>query len=285
MGPTSNDCGGANYGLMQVFNSGYWTFNSTPANVPGNYSMSIASTGQTNAGTNAGTTIVKSTNGGTSWGLDGVCVRTSNARLAARSLMSGFGMFAIGQTSAPLPVELLLFTGTPHENFNLLEWMTATEKDNDFFTLEKSFDGISFETVGTIKGAGNSSVQQNYSMLDDHTANGIIYYRLSQTDYDGTTSKSSIIAINRKNKICVVMAYPNPSTGPCALNIETVQTGKYTVYINDLNGKELFKQSIFIDKEVYSYNFNISDYKCGIYNCILENDGTKERINIRFIRQ
>lgn len=285
MGPSSNDCGGANYGLLQVFNSGYWTFNSTPANATGSYSMTIASTGQTNAGANAGTTIVKSTNGGTTWGLDGVCVTTSNARLAARSLMSGFGIFAIAQTSAPLPVELLLFTGTPYETFNLLEWITASEKDNDFFTIEKSFDGISFETIGTIKGAGNSSVQQNYSMEDNHTANGITYYRLSQTDYDGTASKSSIIAINRKNTTCVVRAYPNPSIGPCVLKIETVQTGNYTIYINDLYGKEVFRQSIFIDKEVYSYNFNISNYKCGVYNCILENDSTKERINIRFIRQ
>ena len=199
--------------------------------------------------------------------------------------MSGFGIFAIGQTSAPLPVELLLFTGTPYETFNLLEWITASEKDNDFFTIEKSFDGISFETIGTIKGAGNSNVQQNYSMEDNHTANGITYYRLSQTDYDGTASKSSIIAINRKNTTCVVRAYPNPSIGPCVLKIETVQTGNYTIYINDLYGKEVFRQSIFIDKEVYSYNFNISNYKCGVYNCILENDGTKERINIRFIRQ
>jgi hypothetical protein len=285
MGPTSNDCGGANYGLMQVFNSGYWTFSSTPANVPGVYSMTIASTGQTNAGTTAGTTIVKSTNGGTTWGLDGVCVTTSNARLAARSLMSGFGVFAIAQTSAPLPVELLSFTATPQENFNLLEWTTASEKDNDFFTLEKSFDGISFEIIGTIKGAGNSNVEQNYSMHDNDIVNGITYYRLSQTDYDGTTSKSSIIVINRKNSSCVVTAYPNPSIGPCVLNIETVNTGNYTVYISDLYGKEIFKQSIFIDKEVYSYNFNISDYKCGIYNCILENEGTKERVTIRFIRQ
>ena len=122
-------------------------------------------------------------------------------------------------------------------------------------------------------------------MHDNDIVNGMKYYRLSQTDYDGTTSKSSIIAINRKNSSCVVIAYPNPSIGPCALNIETVNTGNYTVFISDLYGKEIFKQSIFIDKEVYSYNFNISDYKCGIYNCILENEETKERVNIRFIRQ
>ncbi|MFM7016892.1 MAG: T9SS type A sorting domain-containing protein, partial [Bacteroidota bacterium] len=285
LGPATNDCGGANYGLLQLFNAGYWTFTSTPTTPLGNYNMTIYPTGQTNAGINPGTTIVKSTNSGTTWGLDGVCVTSSNASIVSRSLMSGFGQFAIGQTSAPLPIELLSFTGSAHEKFNLLEWVTATEKNNDYFTVEKSSDALSFQWVGVVKGAGNSNVPISYSLKDHHPVNGITYYRLMQTDFDGTTTNSSIIAINRKNKSCMISAYPNPSNGQCEVTIETTDKGNYTVYLIDVIGKEVYRESIIIDKEEYHHQFNMSDYKGGIYNCILENEDTNERVNVRLIKQ
>ena len=231
MGPASNDCGGANYGLLQLFNQGYWTFNSVPAIATGTYNMTLAPNGQTNAGINAGTTIVKSTNGGTSWTLDGNCVIGSNSTLAARTMMSGFGTMAIGQTSSPLPIELLSFTGTLHEKYNLLEWITATEKNNDFFTLQRSFDGVTFETIGNVKGAGNSNLPLNYSFKDNHPKNGITYYQLLQTDFDGSTTKSGIIALNRKSNHCMVSASPNPSSSDYELNIETTEIGDYVVKI------------------------------------------------------
>ena len=285
MGPASNDCGGANYGLLQLVNSGYWTFNSTPSNGTGNFNMTIASNGQTNTSINAGTTILKSTDNGTTWTLDGNCVIGSNGTLAARTMMTGFGVMAIGQTSSPLPIELLSFNGTAHEKYNLLEWMTATEKNNNYFALEQSRDGITFESIGTVKGAGNSNVPLNYTFKHDNPLNGITYYRLTQTDFDGTSTKSSIIAINRKGGACIVNAYPNPSSGNCEINIETAYKGSYTVYVNDITGKELYRQNIIIDKEEFKHNFNLSDYKCGMYNCILENEVTKERVNLRLIRQ
>ena len=285
MGPVSNDCGGVNYGLLPMFNSGYWTFTSTPAIATGNYNMTIASTGQTNTSINAGTTIVKSTDNGTTWGLDGNCVIGSNTVLAARTSMSGFGVMSIGQTSSPLPIELLSFNGTLHEKYNLLEWVTATEKNNDYFTVQRSFDGITFENIGTVKGAGNSNLPLNYSLKDNHPANGISYYQLMQTDFDGTTSKSGIIVLNRKNTNCIVNAFPNPSTGNCELNIETANKGDYTIFINDMSGKELYREKVLVDKEDFKHAFNIAEFKCGMYNCILENEGTKERVNIRIIRQ
>ena len=285
MGPATNDCGGANYGLLQLFNNGYWTFNSVPAIATGTYNMTLAPNGQTNAGINAGTTIVKSTNGGTSWALDGNCVIGSNSSLAARTMMSGFGTMAIGQTSSPLPIELLSFTGTLHEKYNLLEWITATEKNNDFFTLQRSFDGITFEAIGNVKGAGNSNLPLNYSFKDNYPKNGITYYQLLQTDYDGTISKSGVIALNRKGNKCLVSAFPNPSSGNCVLDIETPTIGDYTVFINDILGKELYREKVLIDKEEFKHAFNITDFKSGVYNCTIENDITKERVNVRLIKQ
>jgi hypothetical protein len=106
-----------------------------------------------------------------------------------------------------------------------------------------------------------------------------------QTDFDGTTSKSGIIALNRKNNACAVSAFPNPSTGNCELNIETTNKGDYTIFINDMSGKELYREKVLVDKEDFKHSFNIAEFKCGMYNCILENEITKERVNIRIMRQ
>ncbi len=209
----------------------------------------------------------------------------SNTVLAARTSMSGFGVMSIGQISSPLPIELLSFNGTLHEKYNLLEWVTATEKNNDYFTVQRSFDGITFENIGTVKGAGNSNLPLNYSLKDNHPANGITYYQLMQTDFDGTTSKSGIIALNRKNTNCIVNAFPNPSNGPCDIIVETTNPGYYSVYINDMAGKEVYRQFVQIEQSGYKHPINISDFKCGMYNCILENQITKEKTNVRLIKQ
>ncbi len=85
-----------------------------------------------------------------------------------------------------LPIELLSFTGTKRERDVRLDWSTATEANNDYFTIEKSYDGQMWEVVGTEPGAGTSLSRNDYSMLDPRPMPGWNYYRLSQTDLDGT---------------------------------------------------------------------------------------------------
>lgn len=116
-----------------------------------------------------------------------------------------------------LPVNLLSFTGENQELVNVLEWKTASEMNNDYFTLERSEDGINFEPIGTIQGAGNSSQTLHYQFIDQlETWNpepATLYYRLKQTDYDGRYEYSNIIAVEMKqheNQL-VNSIYPNPA--------------------------------------------------------------------------
>ncbi len=95
----------------------------------------------------------------------------------------------------PLPVELISFTGHAEKNYNMLEWITASEINNDYFTLEKSPDGIAFDTLATIDGAGNSNIVLNYSKTDEHPYPHISYYRLKQTDFNGNYKYSRIIPL------------------------------------------------------------------------------------------
>jgi hypothetical protein len=86
----------------------------------------------------------------------------------------------------PAPVGLISFTGNNDTGKNVLNWTTASETNNDFFTLERTYDGNNFSIVTTVDGAGNSIEPINYSVTDEiQSVAEITYYRLKQTDYNG----------------------------------------------------------------------------------------------------
>ncbi len=99
-------------------------------------------------------------------------------------------------TCTALPIELRYFTGTNEGSRNCLKWATATEKNNDFFTLEQSLDGSTWRQVAIVYGAGNSSYLKTYSTYDNSPAGTVNYYRLTQTDFDGRSEKFNIIVVN-----------------------------------------------------------------------------------------
>ena len=113
--------------------------------------------------------------------------------LSTFSLLGG-----AGDEASPLPIELLSFTGEKSNNSNLLKWTTASEKNNDYFTIEKTTDGISFENIGKITGAGNSIYQNSYSLIDQNVEPVINYYRLKQTDFDAKHTYSNVISIDNR---------------------------------------------------------------------------------------
>lgn len=115
--------------------------------------------------------------------------------------------------SLVLPIQLVEFKGINQRNGNLMSWQTATEIDNDFFTLERSRDGENFEPIVVIRGAGNSQQFRDYQYLDSKAEPGINYYRLKQTDYHGHISLSNIVAIESDEFNTPFLLYPNPARG------------------------------------------------------------------------
>lgn len=94
-----------------------------------------------------------------------------------------------------LPIVLTSFEVIKAENIANVTWSTATETNNDYFTIERSADGSNFTSIGMVDGAGNSSSSIDYSYIDDAPLAGTSYYRLKQTDYDGQFSYSDVRAI------------------------------------------------------------------------------------------
>lgn len=103
-------------------------------------------------------------------------------------------------TTVPLPVELLDFTVSNQKARNFIEWSTASEKNNDYFNLEYSNDGINWNSIEQIDGAGTTNNQQTYMTTHRDYENGINYYRLTQVDYDGTETKHEIISIDNSEE-------------------------------------------------------------------------------------
>lgn len=118
--------------------------------------------------------------------------------------------FTLGNTdlSASLPIELLNFKATLKSEKVVLDWSTATELNNDYFTVERATDVEKFEEVGMVKGKGNSSSITNYNLIDTNPLPGVSYYRLKQTDFDGTFTYSAIRKVENSNIQTQFKVYP-----------------------------------------------------------------------------
>lgn len=102
--------------------------------------------------------------------------------------------------SVALPIELMYFDGVNNGSNNLLYWATASEHNNDYFTLERSVDGTNWEEITKIVAVGQSTNEESYSYLDYSFNRGVVnYYRLSQTDFDGTREYFQIVSIHNTN--------------------------------------------------------------------------------------
>ncbi|CAN5799231.1 hypothetical protein BH11BAC3_BH11BAC3_12120 [soil metagenome] len=137
-----------------------------------------------------------------------------------------------------LDVKLLSFNGKNEGVENVLNWTTASETNNDHFEIERSPNGISFNSIGAIKGVGNSSTQQHYSFADQQPKTGNNYYRLKQVDVDGKFSYSKTITINNNENKPFVTIYPNPTSGNSAIDLGR-NYDHVTVIVSDIHGKKI----------------------------------------------
>jgi trimeric autotransporter adhesin len=137
--------------------------------------------------------------------------------------------------ATPLPVTLLTFDAIAEKNLVHLYWSTATEMNNDYFTIERSINCLKWDPVATVSGAGNSNVKLNYSALDEDPYPGLSYYRLKQTNFDGTSGYFQIRAV-RMHDSAQELIYPNPAQ--TAIFILTNET-EFKVEIINILGQVL----------------------------------------------
>ncbi|MGV3587177.1 MAG: T9SS type A sorting domain-containing protein [Adhaeribacter sp.] len=120
----------------------------------------------------------------------------------------------------PLPVTLVNFTAAYKHPGVMLSWQTASEQNNAFFTVERSTDAVHFKEIGQKKGAGNSEVLRQYSFTDPQPITGINYYRLKQTDINGTISYSPVKSVTVASPKFNFKIYPVPALKGKPLQLE-----------------------------------------------------------------
>lgn len=181
----------------------------------------------------------------------------------------------------PLPVELLYFNAVCKDNVVIAEWETASEKNNDYFTLEKSKDGTLFHLVKKIKGVdgGNSSTTLKYSAIDDEPYNGTSFYRLKQTDFNGQSETFSMVAVNGCGEEAIT-AFSNGDK--ITIIIDSKEDNNYNVILYDALGRILFNEKEFFAAGSIKKSYTINSGN-GIF--LLKVIGDKNILNQKLVIQ
>lgn len=186
--------------------------------------------------------------------------------------LTGFGDYGIGSDSVlnPLPVTFGRLTGSVKENSVILNWNTLSELNNQGFVIEKKSTGEFYDSIGFIKGKGNSAVYNNYSFYDNEIIDGLsIYYRIKQIDFDGKFDYSNEVNIV-KSYADLFEIYPNPARDILTLS-------------NAFNGHAELINSLgdIFEIEFFDGVSDISEVKPGIYFIKIEGQEPRKIVIIK----
>lgn len=177
--------------------------------------------------------------------------------------------FTIGSVntviSSDLPIELVSFSATVQNNLSVnLEWETASEINNDYFTIERSIDKRTWEILNEIDGAGNSSSKLSYSSIDKMPLKRISYYRLKQTDFDGQYTYSDMIKVNvLSSSKLMVNVYPNPTENKVKVTGDKEELKKIRI-LNTI-GQEVTSRVTIKPISEENIEVNLSNLTTGLY--------------------
>lgn len=157
-----------------------------------------------------------------------------------------------GPANPSFPVEWLSFEANIHDDQALLEWATATELNNDYFAVERSVDGRQYQEIARVAGAGYSDEVQFYQVEDPDPIRGTAYYRILQTDFDGTKSYSEVISLRYRSLVPELLAYPNPMQRGSTLSLNLTgfsPESRLLLRIQDLRGTPVWEERAQADTE------------------------------------
>ena len=159
----------------------------------------------------------------------------TNFSLLSTSPSSNFSVDNLNDIPVTLPVTLVFFTATRHNDEAVLQWETAQEQNSSNFIIERSSDGISFGAIGNVAAAGNSNTPLNYSFTDLEPGKNNNYYRLRQTDLDGKSTYSAVRLLNFQSAGNLIWY----ATGPRSVEVYLQQGNAEQYSLSDLAGHTL----------------------------------------------
>lgn len=191
--------------------------------------------------------------------------------LALTNLTNSFYIGSINSVNTPLPVSLIYFKASVQNDEVVLNWTTAAEINNDYFTVQRSTDVIGWENIQKVQGAGTTGITKSYTTKDMSPFSGVSYYRLMQTDFNGKSTYSFVVSVDIGSNISEIRTYPNPATDH--LWIQFAKPGKYIVVLFN-NGGQLVNQPV--STSGYKMELNVGDLKTGVYFLSIAHDGKRD---------
>ena len=246
----------AGQGDVDVVNNGSFIVGGTYDN-SGTGHTNINSDGYMEVGTFNNTNGDASVNGGTLVVNDSFIGTTPGGDAGD---CTGGGGGCCGTGCSALPVVLLDFRGEILPLGVELSWSTLTEVSNDFFTIEKSYDGSEFFPFAKVKGSGDSQVQLSYKLQDNERLADKVFYRLSQTDFDGTTEYLKVVVIGSASNSFEMSVYPTSLTTDSQFITVQGATADMSWKVYNLNGALVDCGSFIKSNEVQIYGLGKGVY-------------------------
>lgn len=177
-------------------------------------------------------------------------------------------------SGCPLPIELNGFDGKQVENTVALKWTTESEKNNAYFEVQRSKDGIHFYPIGWRKGYGTTTEPKYYDFVDAYPFAGINYYRLKQVDLDSTFEYHKIIAVpfNGKVKHNDIHIYPTEVKDQLVVAFDSAINQSATLQIVDITGRIVLHSTVSAGS--IQEQFPVSNLPTGHYFVTLQTDQT-----------
>ncbi len=229
-------------------------------NVPGPYDLSVVRLLVDDDGDFSDATILGSAEGLT-FSLGSIIISGINT---SHIPLNSTRFITVAIFDRSLPVELLTFDAKPVNSHVELTWSTASELNNDYFTVERSVDAQNWVDVTQVDGYLNSLVVRNYSAFDLQPYKGTSYYRLRQTDIDGSFSHSGIVAINfEDDDYSGVSVFPNPARNQITIKANEEQLQEISVL--NILGQDETNRTRVLEKNVFRAILDLSGLKSGFY--------------------
>ena len=172
-----------------------------------------------------------------------------------------------------LPVTWLTLQASLKNKKADINWSTGVEINNDYFDILRSDNGLNFETIGRVKGSGNSTNVNYYSFQDSDPLPGVSYYRLLQVDFDGTQNPSAIVAVINTSggfDLSEVHVSPNPVTTEAVISFYSKQEGMVTLEIKNAAGQICLSSRMAAQKGLNSFSIDrVEKLSKGYYTAVV----------------
>ena len=167
-----------------------------------------------------------------------------------------------------LPIELTEFNAnyTPEYDVVDLSWITESERDNDRFEVERSIDGVNFEVIRTLKGAGTTQMETQYFTADENPIVGVNYYRLNQFDFDGNSKYSEVRAVNiLSDDYDLLSIFPNPTSGKTEVIFNSYSKEEVMLSVFSSDGRKIVNMPLQVLSGGNRFDLDLSNHQKGIY--------------------